>query len=56
MGFLSYFGSSYIAEGTLPIEFGGTGALTLEEALLALAISVFSDLAAVEGISSGGQV
>jgi len=56
LGFLSYFGTSYIAEGTLPIEFGGTGASTVEEARLALTLSVFSDLPPVEGVSSGGQV
>lgn len=56
LGFLTYFGESYIAEGTLPIEFGGTGASTSEEARLALSLSVFSDLPPVEGISSGGEV
>jgi len=56
LGFLSYFGTSYIAEGTLPIEFGGTGASTVEEARLALTLSMFSDLPPVEGVSSGGQV
>jgi hypothetical protein len=56
LGFLSYFGASYIAEGTLPIEFGGTGASTVEEARLELTLSVFSDLHPVEGVSSGGQV
>ena len=56
LGFLSYFGTSYIAEGTLPIEFGGTGASTVEEARIALTLSVFSDLPPVEGVSSGGQV
>jgi hypothetical protein len=56
IGFLSYFGISYIAEGTLPIEFGGTGASTGEEARLALTLSMFSDLPPVEGVSSGGQV
>ena len=56
LGFLSYFGTSYIAEGTLPIEFGGTGASTVEEARLALTLSMFSDLPPVDGVSSGGQV
>jgi hypothetical protein len=56
LGFLSYFGTSYIAEGALPIELGGTGASTIEEARLALTLSVFSDLPPVEGVSSGGQV
>ena len=56
LGFLSYFGESFIAEGTLPIEFGGTGASTVEEARLALTLSMFSDLPPVEGVSSGGQV
>ena len=56
LGFLSYFGTSYIAEGALPIEFGGTGASTVEEARIALTLSVFSDLPPVEGVSSGGQV
>lgn len=56
LGFLSYFGESFIAEGTLPIEFGGTGASTVEEARLALTLSVFSDLPPVEGVSSGGEV
>ena len=56
LGFLSYFGTSYIAEGALPIEFGGTGASTVEEARLALTLSMFSDLPPVEGVSSGGQV
>jgi hypothetical protein len=56
LGFLSYFGTSYIAEGTLPIEFGGTGASTVEEARLALTLSMFSDLPPVEGVASGGQV
>jgi hypothetical protein len=56
LGFLSYFGTSYIAEGALPIEFGGTGASTVEEARLALTLSMFSDLPPVEGVASGGQV
>lgn len=56
LGFLSFFGESFVAEGTLPIEFGGTGASTLEEARLALTLSVFSDLPPVEGVSSGGEV
>jgi len=56
LGFLSFFGESFAAEGTLPIEFGGTGASTLEEARLALTLSVFSDLPPVEGVSSGGEV
>ena len=56
LGFLSYFGTSYIAEGSLPIELGGTGASTVEEARLALTLSMFSDLPPVDGVSSGGQV
>ena len=56
MGFLPLFGGSYIAEGTLPIANGGTGATTVDEARLALTISVFSDLPLVEGVSPGGQV
>ena len=56
MGFLPLFGNPYIAEGTLPIENGGTGSATLDEARLALTISVFSDLPAVGGISSGGHI
>jgi len=56
LGFLSYFGMAYVVEGTLPIEFGGTGASTSEAARLGLALSVFSDLPQVEGLSSGGQV
>jgi hypothetical protein len=56
MGFLPLFGASYIAEGTLPIANGGTGATNVDEARLALTISVFSDLSPVEGVSSGGQV
>jgi hypothetical protein len=56
MGFLPLFGGSYIAEGTLPIANGGTGATTVDEARLALTISVFSDLPLVAGVSPGGQV
>ena len=56
MGFLPLFGDSFVAEGTLPIENGGTGSTTLDGARLALTISVFSDLPLVEGVSLGGNV
>ena len=56
IGFLPLFGNSYITEGTLPIENGGTGSATLDDARLALTISVFTDLPAVGGISTGGNI
>ena len=44
MSLLTFFGSPFIVEGALPIENGGTGATTTEDARLALTISLFSDI------------
>jgi hypothetical protein len=44
VGFLTLFGGAFVVEGALPIENGGTGAITAEDARLALTISLFSDI------------
>lgn len=42
--FLTIYGEVFIVEGAIPIENGGTGATSVENAKRALAISLFSDV------------
>ncbi|HHZ82165.1 MAG TPA: hypothetical protein EYN64_05525 [Flavobacteriales bacterium] len=56
MGFLPLFSSPFIAEGTLPIANGGTGAANVDAARLALTISVFSDIVPLGDLAPSGLV
>ena len=54
VGFLTIYGEAFIVEGAIPIENGGTGATSVENAKLALTISLFSDVISVlEGEEEG---
>ena len=54
VAFLTIYGEAFIVEGAIPIENGGTGATSVENAKLALTISLFSDVISVlEGEEEG---
>ncbi len=54
--FLIFYGSPFVVEGAIPIENGGTGAITAEDARLALAISLFSDITALGEENPSAQI
>ena len=54
--FLIFYGNPFVVEGAIPIENGGTGAITAEDARLALAISLFSDISALGEENPSSQI
>ena len=61
LGFLPNYGSSFVVDGLLPVESGGTGVGTIEEARQVLSVSVFEDLldasdSAIGGVISGDMM
>lgn len=56
MGLLTLFGGAFVVEGALPIENGGTGETTKENARLALTVSLFSDITPLGEESPAAQI
>jgi hypothetical protein len=54
--FLTYFGSSFLPSGVLPVEGGGTGVSTVDSARVVLSVSTYEDVIPAGQTGARGQV